>query len=60
MAPSSSDVTEARALHARAQELAAEHDYREAVDLCRRALKLHDDPEIRATYRRLLATIGPY
>jgi Flp pilus assembly protein TadD len=52
---------EAEALHVRARERAAAGDYGEALTLCRRALELDDDDAaIRATYKRLLATIGPF
>lgn len=34
-------------------------DYWAALELCREALRLHEDPDVRATYQRLLATVGP-
>ena len=58
--PSDEGRAEAAGLHARARELLAAQEYREALALCRRALELDDDPAIRATYDRLLATIGPF
>lgn len=58
--PSEGARAEATDLHARARELAAAGEYGEALKLCRRALELDHDPEIRATYDRLVATIGPF
>jgi hypothetical protein len=59
LTPSDDALAEAAALHARAKDLRAAGEYEEALTLCRRALALHEDPDIRATYRRLIATIGP-
>jgi hypothetical protein len=45
-------AAEARALH-------AEKDYYGARERYEQSLRLHEDEDVRADYRRLMATIGP-
>ena len=59
MSANPSDADRAAALAAQAHELHARHDYYEARPLYEQSLELREDPEVRAAYRKLMATIGP-
>lgn len=52
-------VEEAAALFAEAQDLHAAKAYSEARPLYERSLRLREDPEVRAAYSSLMATLGP-
>ena len=59
MTDSDADRRRAAELFAEARELHQQHDYSEARTRYEQSLRLHDDAEVRAWYRRLMATIGP-
>ena len=52
-------AAEAAALYAEARELHEAKAYSAARPLYERSLRLREDPEVRAAYARLLATLGP-
>jgi hypothetical protein len=56
---SASDADRAAELAERARELHEQFQYYEARPLYEQSLELHEDPEVRAAYRKLMATIGP-
>jgi hypothetical protein len=46
-------------LAARARELFDRMEYREARPLYEESLRLHEDPEVREAYHRLMSAVGP-
>jgi hypothetical protein len=56
---SASGADRAAALADQARELHAQHEYHEARPLYEQSLELCEDSEVRAAYRKLMATIGP-
>jgi hypothetical protein len=59
MSGSPSGADRAAALADRARELHAQHKYHQARPLYEQSLELCEDSEVRAAYRKLMATIGP-
>jgi hypothetical protein len=59
MSGSASGAQRAAALADQARELHAQRRYVEARPLYEQSLELCEDPEVRAGYRKLMATIGP-
>jgi hypothetical protein len=57
--PSPKDRERAAELGRQARELHDAQKYYEARDYYRQSLALVEDEEVRASYRRLMATIGP-
>jgi hypothetical protein len=57
--PPAEDRERAAALATRARALHEQKDYYQARDLYQQSLDLVEDDEVRASYRRLMATIGP-
>jgi hypothetical protein len=57
--PPTDDRERAAALAVRARERHEQKAYYQARDLYRQSLDLVEDDEVRAAYRRLMATIGP-
>jgi tetratricopeptide (TPR) repeat protein len=53
------DRERAAELYAQARQLFEEERYWEARPLYEESLRLHEDAEVRAAYRTLMATIGP-
>ena len=57
--PTSEERERAADLARRARERHEQKAYFEARDLYRESLDLVEDADVRASYRRLMATIGP-
>jgi hypothetical protein len=53
------DRERAAELYAQARELHDSKEYYAARPLYEESLRLHEDAEVRAAYRTLMATIGP-
>ena len=58
-AVSDEDRAKAAELAAEARELHANKDYYAARELYEQSLRLHEDEDVRVSYSRLMATIGP-
>ena len=56
---SDEDRAKAAELAAEARELHANKDYYAARERYEQSLRLHEDEDVRVSYSRLMATIGP-